>query len=138
MTWVCSSLAVLVVSASAVVVAASPDLLIEEMYRQDPDLAAQAMTQRSLQLLTYVTAGIVVVWALAAIVLAVLAFRRTRWARIGLLASAGGAGGLCLVASLQSVFMVVPALRVRGHVFAAPAAGCARMVRDAVIKCSHE
>ena len=40
--------------------------------------------------------------------LAVFAFRRAGWARVGLLASAGGAGGLCLVASLQAVFMVVP------------------------------
>ncbi len=106
--WVFSSLAVLVVSASALVVAASPDLLIDEMYRQNPDLAAQSITQHSLQVLTYVTAAIVAVWAVAAIVLAVLAFRRASWARVGLLASAGGAGGLCLVASLQSVFMVVP------------------------------
>ena len=106
--WVFSALAVVVVSASALVVAADPDLLIDEMYRQNPDLAAQAITQHSLQVLTYVTAGIAAFWAVAAIVLAVLVFRRSSWARIGLLASAGGAGGLCLVASLQSVFMVVP------------------------------
>jgi hypothetical protein len=106
--WVFSTLAVVVMSASALVVAASPDVLIDEMYRQNPDLAAQAMTERSLQLLTYVTAGIVVVWALSAIVLAVLVFRRSSWARVGLLASAGGAGGMCLVASLQTVVMVVP------------------------------
>jgi hypothetical protein len=92
--WVCSSLTVVVVTASAVLVAATPDLLIDEMYRQNPDLAAQAMTQDALQVLTYV--------------LAVLAFRRVSWARVGLLASAGGAGGLCLVTSLQAVFMVVP------------------------------
>ena len=83
-------------------------------------------------------AGIVVVWAVAAIVLAVLVFRRAAWARIALLASAGGAGGLCLVASLQSVLMVVPLLRVRRHVFAAAAAGCARLVRRAMIKCRHD
>jgi hypothetical protein len=106
--WVFSALAVLVVTASAVVVASSPDLLLDEMYRQDPELTAQAITRDSLQLLTYVTAAIVVVWAISAIVLAILVFRRVGWARVGLLASAGGAAGLCLVASLQAVFMVVP------------------------------
>jgi hypothetical protein len=41
--------------------------------------------------------------------LAVLVVRRVVWARIALLASAAGAGGACLVASLGSVLMVVPA-----------------------------
>jgi hypothetical protein len=89
-------------------VGADPDLLLDEMYRQNPQLADQALDQDSLVTLTRVTAGIVVAWAVAAIVLAVLVFRRVRWARIGLLASAGGAGGLCLVAALQSVLLAVP------------------------------
>ena len=67
------------------------------------------MTDRAVQVATYVTAGVTVVWALAAVVLAVLVLRRTGWARIALLASAAGAGAVCLVASLGSVLMVLPA-----------------------------
>ena len=67
------------------------------------------MTDHAVQVATYVTAGVTVVWALAAVVLAVLVLRRSGWARIALLASAACAGAACLVASLGSVLMVLPA-----------------------------
>jgi hypothetical protein len=109
-TWVCSSLAVVLMAATLAVVLASPEALIDEMYRQDPDLAARGLGTDSLQALTTFTALLVIAWSLAAIVLAVLVFRRAGWARYALLGSTGGAGGLCLVASLQAPFLVVPLL----------------------------
>ena len=45
-TWVFSSLAVLLMVGTALVVAADPDLLFDEMYRQNPDLADQGLTER--------------------------------------------------------------------------------------------
>ena len=109
-TWVFSSLAVLLMGATALVVATDPDLLIEEMRRQNSQLAEQGLDRDALVRITLVMAGVVVAWAAAAIVLAVLVFRRVPWARIALLASAGGAGGLCLVAAVQSVLFAVPLL----------------------------
>ena len=109
LTWVISGLAALMMGLSALVIAVAPDLVFEELRRQDPDLGSQGVTDRAVQVATYVTAGVTVVWALAAVVLAVLVLRRTGWARIALLVSAAAAGGICLVASLASVLMVVPA-----------------------------
>jgi hypothetical protein len=109
-TWICSSLAVLLMGATLAVVLASPESLIDEMYRQDPNLASRDLGTDSLQTLTTVTSALVIAWSVAAIVLAVFVLRRSGWARYGLLGSAGGAGGLCAVASLQAPFLVVPLL----------------------------
>jgi hypothetical protein len=108
LTWVFASLAALLMSASALVVAASPDLVLDEVHRQNPELAEQGVTGSMLQAATYVTAGVVAVWSLVAILLAVLAFRRSRWARVALLVSSAAAAVACLVASLGSLLMVVP------------------------------
>ena len=109
LTWVLSGMAAVMMALSALVIALQPELVFEELRRQNPDLGAQAMTDRAVQVTIYGTAGVTVVWSLAAVVLAVLVLRRSRWARIALLASAGGAGAVCLVASLGSVLMVLPA-----------------------------
>ena len=109
LTWVLSAMTALVMGLSAVVIALEPDLVFDEIRRQDPDFGAQGVTDRMVQVGTYVTAGVTVVWALAAVVLAVFVLRRSGWARIALLISAACAGVTCLVASLGSVLMVVPA-----------------------------
>ena len=109
LTWVISGLAVLMMGLSALVIALEPDLVFDELRRQNPELGEQGVTERAVQVATYVTAGIATVWALAAVVLAVLVLRRSGWARIALLASAGAAGAVCLVASVGSVLMVLPA-----------------------------
>jgi hypothetical protein len=109
LTWVLSGMAALIMGLSALVIALEPQLVFDELRRQNPDFTTQGVTDRAVQVATYVTAGVTIVWALAATVLAVLVVRRVAWARIALLASAAGAGGACLVASLGSVLMVVPA-----------------------------
>jgi hypothetical protein len=109
LTWVLSGMAAVMMALSALVIALQPDLIFEELRRQNPDLGDQGVTDRAVQIATYVTAGVAVVWALVAVVLAVFVLRRAGWARIALLASAAGAGAACLVASLGSVLMVLPA-----------------------------
>jgi hypothetical protein len=109
LTWVLSGTAALMMGLSALVIALQPDLVFDELRRQNPDFGEQGVTDRAVQIATYVTAGVTVLWALAAVVLAVLVLRRSGWARIALLVSAAGAGGACLVASLGSVLMVLPA-----------------------------
>jgi hypothetical protein len=109
LTWVLCGLAVLMMGLSALVIALEPQLVFEELRRQNPDLSSQGLTDRAVQVATYVTAGVTIVWALVAAVLAVLVVRRVGWARIALLASAAAAGAVCLVASLGSVVMIAPA-----------------------------
>jgi hypothetical protein len=109
LTWVLSGMAALMMGLSALVIALQPDLVFDELRRQNPDFGEQGVTDRAVQIATYVAAGVTVLWALAAVVLAVLVLRRSGWARIALLVSAAGAGGACLVASLGSVLMVLPA-----------------------------
>ena len=109
LTWVLSGMAALIMGLSALVIALEPQLVFDELRRQNPDLSTQGLTERAVQVATYVTAGVAIVWALVATVLAVLVVRRVAWARIGLLASSAGAGGACLVASVAQVLMVVPA-----------------------------
>jgi hypothetical protein len=109
LTWVISGMAALMMGLSALVIALQPDLVFDELRRQNPDFGEQGVTDRAVQVATYVTAGVTVLWALAAVVLAVLVLRRSGWARIALLISAAGAGVACLVASLGSVLMVLPA-----------------------------
>jgi hypothetical protein len=109
LTWVLSGLAATMMVLSALVIALEPALVFDELRRQNPELGEQGITDRAVQVATYVTAGVTVVWALAAVVLAVFVLRRFGWARVALLASAGGAGAVCLVASLGSLLMVLPA-----------------------------
>ena len=68
------------------------------------------MITESLLVATTVAIGIgVLLWCLAAVVLALLTFRGTEWARISLVVSAGLAGALCLVgALLGSVPIMAP------------------------------
>ena len=109
LTWVLSGMAAFMMGASALVIALAPDLVFEELRRQNPDFGQQGVTDHAVQVATYITAGVTVLWAVAAVVLAALVLRRSGWARIALLASAACAGVTCLVGSLGSVLMVLPA-----------------------------
>ena len=58
---------------------------------------------------TYATAAVLVVWSLAAAVLAVLAYRRRTAGRMGVLVSSAAAGVLCLAGVFASVALMLPA-----------------------------
>lgn len=107
-TWVFSSLVLLAMAGTALIVATIPDQVFDEMNRQNADFRSQGMSEESFTNALYLVTALVVAWSLSAILLAVLAFRRSPWARVALLASAGGAAGLCLLGSLQFVPMMVP------------------------------
>lgn len=107
LTWLFASPAALLFAATLALVATDPDALVDEMHKQNPDLADQlsdATTQASL----YVVSGGIVVWSLVAVVLAVLVWRRVPWAAVALMVSAGAAGAFCLVTVLASFVLVVP------------------------------
>lgn len=109
LTWAFASLAVVVMGASVAVLAASPDLVFDELRRQRPDLADQGVSDQLIVKVTYVMCAVLIVWSLVAIALASLAFRRVPWARMALVVSASVLAGLCLVtAALGQFVMVVP------------------------------
>lgn len=107
LTWAFCSLTLVAMVASVALITTNPDFIVDELRRQDPDLALD--DTGLLTVTTYVTAGVAGLWSLAAMVLAALAYRGVRWARPGLLVSAAGAAVICLVAALSSLLTVVPA-----------------------------
>lgn len=108
LTWIFASLAILVMGASMVAVAMSPDLLFEELDRQRPELADQGVTHDTIVSLTYAMGGLVIVWSILAIILAVLVFRRTAWARLPLLVSAATTAAICVLGTIGQVLMALP------------------------------
>lgn len=108
LTWAFSSLVLVVMGASVLLVSTNPDLVLDELARQGRDIAPADLGL--LRTTTYVFAAVAAVWSLAAIVLAVPAYRGVGWARVALVASAAAAGLLSLLASLTSLLLLVPAV----------------------------
>ena len=107
LTWAFSGMTIVVMVASAVLMASNPDLVFDELARQDADLASGdsgVLTEA-----TYVTTAVAGVWSMLAIVLAVLAYRRVSWARWALVVSAAVAAVICLLGTLSSLLLAVPA-----------------------------
>ncbi len=109
LTWVMSSLAVLMMLVSIALLVSDAGRVYDEVVRQNPELAGQGVSQDVLVQATYVLGAVVAVWALVAIALAVLVFRRVAWARPMLIASAAMAGLLCLLAvAVGQVLVLLP------------------------------
>jgi hypothetical protein len=108
LTWACCALVVVGLGATVLVLLVAPDLLFEELHRQNPDLAEQGLSDGDIEVASYVTAGLFVPWALVAAGFAVQAFRRVVWGRRALIVSAGAAGAISLVGMFASVVMALP------------------------------
>lgn len=82
----------------------------ETFREQFPGLVEQAgYTADMFRVANYVTAGMMVLWAVAAVVLAVLVLRRQEWARILLLVSAALTAPFCLLSGLAGdVLLLLP------------------------------
>lgn len=108
LTWACCGMALVIMVVSVVLMVTSPELVLEELRRQNADLAVDDVAL--LRATTYVSATIAGVWSLAAMLFAVLAYRRVRWARLALVVSAAAAAVLCLLAVVSTLVTVVPAV----------------------------
>lgn len=109
LTLVSAGLVLLLTGISVLVMAVSPDLMWEEVQRQQPDLAEQGVTQGLLQTTTYAMGGFLILWAAAAIVLAFLTLRRNRGAARALTASAAASAVLCVIGTFASLLLALPA-----------------------------
>ncbi|MFD1946572.1 hypothetical protein [Nocardioides aestuarii] len=108
LTWAFSGLAAVMMGASALLMATSPDLVVEELQRQGNELGdtgADAITEA-----VYLSAAVIIGWSLLASVFAVLAFRGVPAGRSGLLASALVAAFVSLLGVLATAVVVVPAV----------------------------
>ena len=110
LTWVVGTLAVVVLVASMVALAVDGDALLDQVYEQSPELAAQGISRSTITALTLVLIGAALVWALAALVLAGFVWRGASWARIVLIVSASAAAGMFLFATVASGVFLVPLL----------------------------
>jgi hypothetical protein len=108
LTWAFTALAAAVFAMSIVLLARNPDLILDKMHEQNPDLAAQGVSDHLILVVCYVTCAVLVLWSVVAAVLAVLAFRRMRLALYGLLVSTAGAAVFCLLGVLGSLVAVLP------------------------------
>ena len=108
LTWACCGLVVLGLGATVLVLLVAPDLLFQELHRQNPDLADQGLSDGEIKAASYATAGLFVPWCLVAVGFAVQAFRGIAWGRRALLVSAGVAGGVSLLGMFASAVLVLP------------------------------
>ena len=106
-TWVSCALVAVGALASMVLVLATPDELIDQLREQNPQLAEQGIGDGFVIGVVVVTVTGLVLWCLAAAVLAGLTLRRRRWAAITLMVSGGIAGALCLASAAFGSFVAV-------------------------------
>lgn len=101
LTWLCTGLVTVMSVVASVAVANDPDLIMDALASQPGALDAGVTT--STWVSTVVGMLIVlVVWSVAAAVLAFFALRGQQWARVCLLVSAGIAAGLGLLGAISS------------------------------------
>lgn len=108
LVWAFAALTVLVLLVSVVALVASPTQLLDEVHRQNPDLAGQTITDHALVVTTCVLAGVFALWSVGASLAAALAMRGSRSAWKVLLVSTVGVGVVCGIATLASVVLLVP------------------------------
>lgn len=108
LTWTFCGLAMFAMAMSVLVLLAAPDLVFDELHRQNPDLSSEGLTDSAITSATYVTAAVVLVWGGAASFFALQAFRGVAWGRTALLFSAGAAGAVCLVFTIFNFLLALP------------------------------
>jgi len=107
LTWVSTGLVGLGLVLSLAVVSRDPDSVLDEMYRQNPELAEQGLSHQATLVALWVISALVLAAAVAAAVFALLVFLRFRWAWYALLVTAGMAAVVFLVGSLGSPVAIV-------------------------------
>ncbi len=118
LTWICTAFVTVGLGASAVALAVSPDLMLDQLHKDNPELAAQGASDDLLLVVTYVMIAGLVLWCVSAAGLAVLVLRGVDWARIVLIVSAATCAALCLIGSAVGAFVLVLPLIASGVVVA--------------------
>ena len=109
LTWCCTAIGALILAVSVVTLAQDPQPVLDEAYRQNPQLTDQGFTQHELLVMLYVVIGVVFAGAVAAAAFAAALFRGHRWAWFALLLAAAGSTLFFLVGTLGSPVGLLPA-----------------------------
>lgn len=108
LTWALSGLVAVGMVLAAVVVAVSPDQVMDELRRQDAALA-EDVSEDLVIASTIAVAAILVAWSIGASIVAWFVLRGRPWAQVTLLVSAACAGLLCLLGTLLgSIPLLLP------------------------------
>lgn len=107
-TWVACGLALLLMAFTVLVFATAPDLVFDELRRQDPDFDQGGLSEGELRQAAIVGSALGSLWCLAAIGFAVAVFRGLRWGWVALVITSGAAGVASALLMLGSPVLVVP------------------------------
>lgn len=107
-TWVCTALATIGLVLSITMLAGDSDSMLDQMYRQNPDLADQGVGRHTMLVLLIVISVVVLIATIAAGVFAVLLFLGRSWAWYALIVASSAAAILFLVAAVGSAVALVP------------------------------
>jgi hypothetical protein len=110
LTIVMAGLVLTMTLASLVVLITQPDVVLEELRKQNAELEKQGISDTVLLTTAYVSGGLVVAWSALAVVLAVLTAKRRVWAARGLLLSAGACALFCVISAFVQPIAVIPAV----------------------------
>jgi hypothetical protein len=106
LTWIATGFTALGMIATGVLLALEPDALLDEVHRQNPELATQGVSDDLLVGVTFAMIAGIVLWCASAAVLAVLVLRRTEWARVVLIVSTATAAALSLIGTAIGAFLL--------------------------------
>jgi hypothetical protein len=107
LTWVCTGVAAAGLGLSLAMLSGDSDSMLDELYRRDPTLADQGLSQHAVLTMLYVISALVLAAAAAAAVFALLLFLGHHWAWYALVVSASAATLLFLVGSFGSPIAIV-------------------------------
>ena len=106
LTWARSGLTAQGAIASGGLLARQPDVLLDEVHQQNPELDAQGVSDDLLIGVTFTMLAGFVAWAVAAAVVALFVLRGQEWARITLVVSASTAGAVFLIGTVVGAFLL--------------------------------
>jgi hypothetical protein len=107
LTWVCTGLAIAGLGVSLAMLGHDSDSLLDQMYRQNPQLAEQGLSRHTVLAMVVAISAVVLVAAAAAAVFAVLLYLHHHWAWYALVVSACLAALLFLIGSFGSPIAIV-------------------------------
>lgn len=109
LTWCCTAFAAVVLVVSIFTLAQDARPVLDEAYRQNPQLADQGFSRHELLVMLYVVIGVVLLGAAAAAAFAVVLYRGHRWAWYALLVAAAFSTLFFMVGTLGSPIGLLPA-----------------------------
>jgi hypothetical protein len=107
-TWATCGLALAVMAMTVLVLLAAPDVVFDEVRKQDPSFGEGSLSESDVRRAAFVGSAIAGVWCLAAIGFAVAAFNAYRWGWVALLISTIATGVASSLLMLGSLVLLVP------------------------------